>query len=279
MIFSGNGRNDTDAIKTLMCHESNECKHTNIVFWFSICGFSDRTYTCIHVHETTEVCEGCLRRRMRDIFYLASYFQRHLLSYYRSSLTRTENKCLFLPHLWELSFPEQNAVIIPDLPSVHRTRASATVWKVKCVCVREREGYEGQKESERDCERERSVIEDGMIHCGQKLVCDGTAPLGCAGIQVGESEEGWRANRRLLNEQYINYLKRHHSIFSLWCLKGNFPQLSVNKGRIKWVALSLLKVLFYFSKWVFINSVVWMKSELHSYNNMRPACGWHGNPF
>lgn len=139
MIFSGNGQNDTDAIKTLI-HVSwvNECKHTNVVFWFSICGFSERTYTCIHVHGPTEVCEGCLRRRMRDIFYLASYSQRHLLSYYRSSLTRTENKCLFLPHLWELSFPEQNAVIIPDLPSVHRTRASDTVWKVKCVCVRER---------------------------------------------------------------------------------------------------------------------------------------------
>ncbi len=54
-----------------------------------------------------------------------------------------------------------------------------------------------------------------MIHCGQKPVCDGTAPLGCAGIQVGASEEGRRANRMLLNEQYIKYLKRHHSVFSL----------------------------------------------------------------
>lgn len=94
-----------------------------------------------HMHrytyiKTPEICEGCLWGRIRDIFYLASYSQRPLLSYYRSSLTRTENKCLFLPHLWELSFPEQNAVIIPDLPSVRRTRASDTVWKVKCVCVR-----------------------------------------------------------------------------------------------------------------------------------------------
>ncbi len=94
----------------------------------------------VHTHRYTyikppEICEGCLWGRIRDIFYLASYSQRPLLSYYRSSLTRTENKCLFLPHLWELSFPEQNAVIIPDLPSARRTRASDTVWKVNCVCV------------------------------------------------------------------------------------------------------------------------------------------------
>lgn len=197
-----------------LCHESNEWKDTQTLSFLSV--YVSSSSQSVHTHRYTyikppEICEGCLWGRIRDIFYLASYSQRPLLSYYRSSLTRTENKCLFLPHLWELSFPEQNAVIIPDLPSARRTRASDTVWKVKCVCV-----------WERDCERARSVIEDGMIHCGQKLVCDGIAPLGCAGIQVGASEEGRRANRRLLNEQYINYLKRHRSVFSLWCLKGTF---------------------------------------------------------
>ncbi len=38
---------------------------------------------------------------------------------------------------------------------------------------------------------------------------------GCAGIQVGASEEGRRANRMLLNEQYINYLKAI-TLFSLY---------------------------------------------------------------
>lgn len=87
-------------------------------------------------------------------------------------------------------------------------RIQCEKWNV-CVFVRER-----------DCERERSVIEDGMIHCGQKLVCDGV----CAGIQVGESEERWRANGRLLNEQYINHLKRHRSVRSSIISVGNAVQ-------------------------------------------------------
>ncbi len=177
---------------------------------------------------------------------------------------RTENKCLFLPHLWELSFPEQNAVIIPDLPSARRTRASDTVWKVKCVCVWERLW--------------KSEISDWGWN--DPLWTEAGlwwhSSLGCAGIQVGASEEGRRANRRLLNEQYINYLKRHRfHLYDVW-RELSSTVCEQRQDKVARFVFTTKSSSISLSGCSLIQLCEW---SLNSYNYMRPGCSWHGNPF